>query len=266
MNQRITGKYVYRDAFGNVAYWKVRLEPGRKSTKEFRFYHGNNELGRGGEPILYNLPSVIAAKSVIFTEGEKQSDILTQWGLCGTTFDSGSNSKFPAEMVEYLKGKRVAVLRDNDDPGTVYAEMICRMLHGVCEISKIVLLPNLPLKGDICDWDGNLYDLLSIIRAEPEYAHVEPAKKPVNKVRRDVVDMSGDLVERAKAVPVDSLLEFQGGYARCLWHEEENPSLHHHKQMNRVKCFSCGAGGSSIDVVMKRDGIGFKAAVRALQW
>lgn len=265
MNQKITGKYIYLDAEGNISYWKVRLEPGRKSAKEFRFYHGNSETGRGGDPVLYNLPAVIAAKAVIFTEGEKQADIINLWGLCGTTFDSGSNSKFPPAMLDHLKDKRVAILRDNDEPGLVYAEMICRALHGICEVSRIVLLPGLPLKGDVCDWAGDRAKLLELIRAEPDYVFYPLAKKPKKLRQEEKQDMPGDMVEMAKAVPVDSLLEFQGGYTHCLWHSEDNPSLHHHEKTNRVKCFSCGFGGSAIDIVMKRDGLGFKDAVRVLQ-
>ena len=265
MRQRITGKYVYHDAAGNVAYWKERLEPGRRSAKEFRFYHGNKERGRGGDSVLYNLPAVILAKAVIFTEGEKQADIVNKWGLCGTTFDSGSNSKFPPAMVDHLAGKRIAVLRDNDAPGLVYAEMICRTLHGVCEVSKIVLLPGLPEKGDICDWQGNRGKLLELIRAEPDYVFVPTEEKPKKQRQEEKQDMTGDMVEVAKGVPVDSLLEFQGGYAQCLWHNEDHPSLHHHEKTNRVKCFSCGFGGSAIDIVMKRDGLGFKDAVKVLQ-
>lgn len=266
MNQRITGKYVYRDESGNVAYWKERLEPGRKSSKEFRFYHGDKESGRGADSILYNLPEVIAGKAVIFTEGEKQADILTRWGLVGTTFDSGANSKFPPAMVEHLRGKRVAILRDNDEPGMVYAEMIGRTVYGVAEVVKIVLLSNLPHKGDLCDWQGTKTKLLEEIKAAPEFIHTPPPAKP-KKERRQVETqgkIDSEMVAVAKAVPVDTLLEFHQGYALCLWHEEEKPSLHHHAASNRVKCFSCGFGGSAVDIIMKKEGLDFPSAVKFL--
>lgn len=270
MRQVVTGKYVYRDVSGNVVYYKERIEPGRKTSKEFRFYHGNRELGRGSEPIVYNLPAVIISKAVIFTEGEKQADIVTAWGLCGTTFDSGSNSKFPAEMVEHFRGKRVAVLRDNDGPGMVYAEMIGRTLHDVAEVVKIVLLPDLPHKGDICDWilnEGNSKAAMleEIRKAEPFIYVPAEIPKPKQEKRHDVKgEIDGDMVTAAKTVPVDTLLEFKAGYSLCLWHEEDKPSLHHHVASNRVKCFSCGFSGSPIDIVMKRDGLGFRDSVRLL--
>lgn len=269
MKQRVTGKYVYHGADGKVAYWKERIEPGIKSAKEFRFYHGQRVSGRGGNPIVYNLPNVVKAKAVIFTEGEKQADIVNGWGLCGTTFDSGSNSKFPPDMVEVFRGKRIAVLRDNDEPGQVYAEMICQKLHGICEVSKIVLLPDLPPKGDICDWHSAINDkskLLEIIKEAPEHIFIPPVVKP-RAEKREInagSDITDEMVTAAKSVPADTLLEFQGGYAYCLWHEEDNPSLHYHAKSNRVKCFSCGFGGSPVDIIIKREGLGFKDAVRYL--
>jgi hypothetical protein len=264
MIQQVTGKYVYRDESGNVAYWKERLEPGRKSAKEFRFYHGNKESGRGGDSILYNLPNVIKAKAVIFTEGEKQADVVSKWGLCGTTFDSGSNSKFPPAMVEHFRGKRVAVLRDNDEPGMVYAEMIGRTLQGVAELVKIVLLPDLPHKGDICDWSGGRSALVEVIQRADPFVFAPPIKEKQQVRQREKPGIDGDTVAIARSVPVDTLLEFQGGYTHCLWHIEDNPSLHYHQKSNRVKCFSCGKGGDAIDVVMKRDGLNFKESVRLL--
>ena len=74
---RVTGTYKYFDENGNLLYWKERIEPGRGGrSKEFRFYHGKKELGRGSEPVLYNLPEVIISKAVIITEGEKHVDLL----------------------------------------------------------------------------------------------------------------------------------------------------------------------------------------------
>jgi hypothetical protein len=270
MIQKVTGKYIYLDENGNVAYWKERLEPGRKTAKEFRFYHGRKELGRGGEPILYNLPNVIRSKAIIFTEGEKQADIINKWGLCGTTFDSGSNSKFPPAMVDVFKGKRVAVLRDNDAPGLVYAEMIANTLHNVCEVSRIVLLPGLPTKGDICDWVESVGNdraaMLEIIKAAPTFQYVPPPPKAelFTKGVAKKGDIDGNMVAAAKAFSVERLIEFHQGYALCLWHKEEKPSLHYHAASNRVKCFSCGKGADAIELVMKRDGLSFPESVRLL--
>lgn len=171
---KITGRYEYLDPAGELLYWKEKIEPGRNGRdKEFFFSHGDHEKGRGCEPVLYNLPEVLKAKTIIITEGEKHADLLKEWGLAATSLDSGAQSKLTTEMIEQLAGKSIVILRDNDDPGLAYAENIATAIHGRCESLKVVLLPGLPEKGDILDWikvNGNDKErLLQIIRDTPEW-------------------------------------------------------------------------------------------------
>jgi len=55
---------------------------------------------------------------------------------------------------------------------------------------------------------------------------------------------------------------------RCLWHGEGDttPSLavNTNKTVPVWRCFSCGAGGTCIDWVMKRDGVSFRHAKELL--
>lgn len=171
----VTGRYEYLDPAGKLLYWKEKIEPGRNGRdKEFFFSHGNHEKGRGCEPVLYNLPDVLKASSVIITEGEKHADTLKSWGLTATTLDSGAQSKLKPEMIEQLSGKSIVILRDNDEPGLAYAETLAKALHGKCESLKVVLLPGLPEKGDILDWieqSGNdKAKFQEIIESAPEMA------------------------------------------------------------------------------------------------
>lgn len=180
---RVTGRYDYCDHEGNLLYWKERIEPGQGGrSKEFRFYNGNRQPGRGGEPGLYAHDKVARAKAAIINEGEKQADIVNGWNiqnLAGTTLDSGSQSKPTHAMIEALSGKRITILRDNDPPGLTYALTLARALNGKCESLKIVLLPGLPPKGDLCDWiaqPGNDKErLFEIIKETPEW---EPIEEP----------------------------------------------------------------------------------------
>ena len=72
-------------------------------------------------------------------------------------------------------------------------------------------------------------------------------------------------IERAKAVPINELLEFnRSGFAKCLWHSEKTPSLKWYRKENRVHCFSCNKGWDSVDVVMKQEGCDFVSAVKRL--
>lgn len=53
--------------------------------------------------------------------------------------------------------------------------------------------------------------------------------------------------------------------ALCPFHEDHNPSLSVDPVENVWHCFGCGKGGSSIDFVMQKEGIDFKAAVDRLR-
>ena len=93
---KVVAKYEYHDAADKVLYWKERLEPGKSGRKkDFRFRYtdpatGKNEFGHGkhNPHVLYNLPAVLKAMSVIIVEGERLVDILAEWRLVGTTLDA----------------------------------------------------------------------------------------------------------------------------------------------------------------------------------
>lgn len=263
----ITGRYEYRDQLGKLLYWKDRIEPGRNGAKkEFRFYHGDKHSGRGGESILYRLPQVIKSKAVIITEGEKQADLITSWGLCATSLDSGAGSKIPSAMIEILTGKRIAMLCDNDDPGRAYAQKIGIALNGKCESYRIVELPDLPDKGDVIDWNGDKQQLIAIIKNTPEW--VAPPEKKRKVTERKIApsgDITPEMIEAACQYPIDKLIEVIGNKLHCFNHKEKTPSMIFYPTTNHVKCYGCGYRGSAIDVIRWRDGINFVEAVRALQ-
>ena len=50
-------------------------------------------------------------------------------------------------------------------------------------------------------------------------------------------------------------------WALCPFHQDRHPSLHFDIKRNRYKCFSCGASGNVIDLVMRYMNISFKEAV-----
>ncbi|MBR0045564.1 MAG: hypothetical protein IJP75_01560 [Bacteroidaceae bacterium] len=54
---------------------------------------------------------------------------------------------------------------------------------------------------------------------------------------------------------------------RCPWHDDKHPSLTLHETggENHCHCFACGKGGSTIDFVMAKEGIDFKAACEGLE-
>ena len=127
----MTNKHVYRDEKGEPCYGVVRYEDGSAS---YQRYVGFGDLGPRYKPglagrrrILYNLREVIAAKVVLFVEGEKKADILTELRLSDSNgkpvaiTTTGGADSWRIEHVEYLMGKRLVFLPDTDEPGQRYS-------------------------------------------------------------------------------------------------------------------------------------------------
>ena len=100
----------------------------------------------------------------------------------------------------------------------------------------------------------------AMIRRIVTYLTPVPASHAVGRI-------TDEMIERAKAVPIEELYEgkLRKGTGLCPFHDEKTSSFHIFKD-NRWRCFgSCGTGGDSISFYMKANGKGFKEAVRALQ-
>src|SRR3990167_4602134 len=75
------------------------------------------------------------------------------------------------------------------------------------------------------------------------------------------IKKSTDLVAVVQARGVK--LTKQGGdfVGLCPFHEEDTPSFHVTPSKNLFHCFGCGAAGSVIDFVMKKDGLTKQEAI-----
>ena len=71
-------------------------------------------------------------------------------------------------------------------------------------------------------------------------------------------------IDKAKAYPIDELVEIKHGFAKCLWHNETQASMKFYKDQNRLHCFSCNQSHDSIDVYQKLNNCSFKEAVKNL--
>lgn len=133
---KVVATFKYYDSEGKLLYIKERIEPGRNGrNKEFVFKHLKNgkwTLGRGCDPVLYNLPELIKSKYAFIVEGEAKADLLNSWGLTATCLDSVANSPWRDEYLKVFEGKgKVVILPDNDQPGIGYASRIANALHGM---------------------------------------------------------------------------------------------------------------------------------------
>lgn len=163
---KVVATFYYLDAEGKRQYWKKRFEPGfdGKRKKSFAAYHkdksGKEAKGRGCDPLLYNTHKLATnppGEPVFFLEGERKADVLSAWGLCATSLDSGGQSgktktTWRDEFHRFFEGREVYILPDNDAAGEIYATTVAGRLAGVAAAVRILRLPGLPEKGDICDW------------------------------------------------------------------------------------------------------------------
>jgi P4 family phage/plasmid primase-like protien len=168
--------YDYLNPDGSLAYRKNRYEY-ENGTKTFAFFGPGGQKGVNGiRRVPFNLPAVIAADTVYFTEGEKAASAVIEAGRAATSLDAGANSKWLPEYAGYFEGKSIIILPDNDSPGLKYAQKIAKNLPG----AKIKKLPGLPEKGDVFDWlaAGRTMEDIDALPDEPlvnrEYEKDEP--------------------------------------------------------------------------------------------
>ena len=122
----------------------------------------------------------------------------------------------------------------------------------------------LPIYGDITDFFINLQKSKKDFEVLMEVA--EPLELPPPTPPRRDEGRRGDAgdgrLERAKAVPLDELLEFnRQGFAICPFHSDSNPSLHWIKKSNRFYCFVDGEKGDGIDLIRELNDIDFQQAI-----
>lgn len=146
---RATEFYIYQTADG-IPYLRVT----RMSDKQFRQSHWDGDRFVSGKPpgpkLPYRLPELLAAnpdEPVFIVEGEKDVDRLLACDLVATTNSEGAG-KWTAEMCPWLDGRQVFVIPDNDDVGRSHAASIKAQMPS----ASIIVLDDLPLKGDVSDW------------------------------------------------------------------------------------------------------------------
>lgn len=174
--RRAVATYPYCDEEGLVLYEKLRYEP-----KDFRQRAPD---GRGGwrwsldgvRRVPFLLPELLARPGwpVLLVEGEKDALAAHALGLVATCATEGAGSGWDDDTYPaFLRGRRVAIIPDNDRPGMAHAERVCGVLlrRGAGGV-RLVELPGLAEHGDLSDWlaaGGTRDDLLSLIRAVPEW-------------------------------------------------------------------------------------------------
>lgn len=145
--RQIIAHYDYTDAAGELLFQAVRYEP-----KDFRQRRPDGRGGwiwKKGEQVLYRLREVLEAPIVFVVEGEKDVEILRDWGFVATTNAGGAQAPWLPQYTEALRGREVILIPDADEPGRRRVLRIARALLGVA--AKIIVL-ELDGAKDISEW------------------------------------------------------------------------------------------------------------------
>lgn len=106
---------------------------------------------------LFGLDSLAAAdptEPVYIVEGEKCAAALHSLGRVAVTSQGGSKAADKTDWTPLSDRARVLLLPDNDTPGQDYCRAVCHALNALERAPdlSLVMLPDVPDKGDIVDW------------------------------------------------------------------------------------------------------------------
>jgi putative DNA primase/helicase len=174
VKSKIVVTYDYREEQNELLYQICRMDP--KDFRQRRPKAGGewNLTVKGVRKVPYRLPELLAADLaalVFIPEGEKDADRLVKSGLVATT-NAGGAGKWEAAFAEFLVGRNVVVLADNDAAGRNHAKKVARSLVGKAASIKVIELPGLPEKGDVSDWfdaGGTVERLLRLVEEASEW-------------------------------------------------------------------------------------------------
>jgi predicted P-loop ATPase/5S rRNA maturation endonuclease (ribonuclease M5) len=141
--------YDYTDEAGKLLFQATRHHP----PKDFRQRQPDGRGGwignlKGVRRVLYRLPELGAAKTVLICEGEKDVDAARALGFVATCNPMGAE-KWQAEYSESLKGKDVFILPDNDAAGERHARQVGTALKDKAASIRVLMVP---AGKDLSDW------------------------------------------------------------------------------------------------------------------
>jgi hypothetical protein len=151
--------YPYHDSTGKISFYVARIKTDDgKTIRPFRPQGSGFVYGLPTAPrVLYRLPQITTAESVILVEGEGKADLLCDYGFPATTSPGGAKAAKSCDFTP-LKSKRVTIWPDADLPGLSYAADCEKILRGLDAKVSVIKPENLDLKNgeDAVDYIGQL--------------------------------------------------------------------------------------------------------------
>lgn len=234
----IASIYDYKDELGKILYQSVRFIP--KSFCQRRPNGNGGWIGKLGDVrrVPYRLPELIASTGPIYIPGgEKDCETLARHGLTATT-NAGGEGNWKPEFNEYLQGRDVVILEDNDEKGRKHGRVISESLHGIANRIKIIRFEELPKGGDVTDYlQSKSYDDLVVkVKTAPlfEGSYIEhfgdedKQEPPVNQPEKSTEQYWEDPILFGQIetpdLGFDVLPSWLGDYARAVSDNTQTPS------------------------------------------
>lgn len=117
------------------------------------------------------------------------------------------------------------------------------------------------------EWEesGSYEKMPEIMQGEAieEMTEIALALKTLNNTPHENT-ITPDMLAKAKAVSIDSLIQFKHGKAKCFAHDDNKPSMYFGNKTNTARCPVCNKAWDSIQILIERDGYTFTGAVQNL--
>lgn len=240
----------------------------------------------GGKVTLFGFDK-LSDTTVVITEGELDALVLWSMNIPAVSSTGGALSFQEQWAMDLRNAEEIYLCFDNDAAG---AEGMVKVLKYLPR-AKVIFIPQTSGVKDISDYvsrGGDFRALMASARSYKDITEVEAERvvrgsqwlpvefhdryiaehrQQAERATKRTVDRKdiSDEVLKAKAYPLDNLMEFQGKQACCPFHNEKTPSLHYYAKTNSAYCFgACGKSYDSINVYQQLHSVGFIDAVKAL--
>jgi hypothetical protein len=237
---KITETYDYKDASGNLLYQSVRFIPKSFCQRRPDGMGGWKWSIKGLQKVLYRLPELIASTDMVYISGgEKDVESLVKLGLTATTNACGEGN-WKQEFNEYLKGRDVVILEDNDPKGQKHGRVISESLFRIANEIRIIRFEELSQGGDVTDYlQNNTHDdLVARVKVAPlfkgSYSEYFPGSGLIDKLEtwnhiRELEVEVAWIVDRLIPKESITILFGKGGIGKT-W-----------LVMDIARCIGCGA-------------------------
>lgn len=179
---------------------------------------------RGNVPTLYKFPEILKAplEQVLFVvEGEKKVKMLADWGVLATCNPDGAGKgKFAliseSACTRAFSGRDVCVIQDNDIPGAVFANEVCKRLKPIAKSTRLIAPPVAAGQGidDWIEYGGTKEKLIELYQTASPW---EDKNADGDKAKRGIVDHFNDpglTVDEMEAVLIERWADIQPIFVR----------------------------------------------------